>query len=333
MSEWIDFKELRSKLVFDDVLRHYNLKLNVKGEKANGFCPLPTHQGQKRSPSFSADLIRGIWQCFGCHAKGNLLDLCVRLEGLNPADPKELRQGALKVRALFFSPGALSKGDSANPAREPPSQPVLVNAAMDFELQGLDPEHPYLRHRGFTDKTIQHFGLGFCNRGMLKGRVAIPLHDIAGKLVGYAGRLTRDDQVSEANPKYKFPGARERKGTTLEFRKSLLLYNANRIAGPVDHLFVVEGFPATWWLWQHEYRNVVALMGSDCSDVQGEAIVKLVKPDGIIWAMPDGNNAGDHCAHTIFETVAPERCVRWVSLSNNEQPTDFVGDELTALLV
>src|SRR5207248_900486 len=158
------------------------------------------------------------------HAKGNVLDLCVRLEGLNPADSKELRQGALKVREVFLLRGSSPKSNSPKPApaATAPSQPVVVNAPMDFELQGLDADHPYLRDRGFTEETIRHFSLGFCNRGLLKGRIAIPLHDPNGQLVGYAGRFTRDEQVHEANPKYKFPGARERKGTVLEFRKSLL---------------------------------------------------------------------------------------------------------------
>jgi DNA primase len=115
------------------------------------------------------------------------------------------------------------------------------------------------------------------------------LHDPQGWLVGYAGRITDDKLVSEKCPKYLFPGTRERNGVSLEFRKSLLLYNAHRIDKPVDHLFVVEGFPSTWWLWQHEYGNVVALMGADCSEAQANLIADLVKRDGRVWLMPDGN--------------------------------------------
>ena len=192
-------------------------------------------------------------------------------------------------------------------------------------------DHPYLKERGFTDETIRHFGLGFCNRGMLKGRIAIPLHDPQGQLVGYGGRITKDTLISEKCPKYLVPGEREKDGKLLEFRKSLLLYNAHRIAGPVDHLFVVEGFPATWWLWQGEYRNVAGLMGSSCSDEQGKLIVDLVKPDGMVWLMPDGNEAGVQCAHSAFERVAPHRFVRWVRLGENEQPNDFQTDELAVL--
>src|SRR6266850_1508374 len=88
----------------------------------------------------------------------------------------------------------------------------LVNAPLDFELKTLGFDHPYLRTRGFTEKTIKEFGLGYCSKGYLAGRIAIPLHDEQGQLVGYAGRIVDDSLVSEDNPRYKFPGERARKG-------------------------------------------------------------------------------------------------------------------------
>ncbi len=93
--------------------------------------------------------------------------------------------------------------------------PVVVNPPLGFELKDLDAEHPYLLSRGFTPETIEHFGLGFCSRGLLKDRVAIPLHDMAGALVGYAGRVVDDSLITEDNPRYRFPGERERDGKVL----------------------------------------------------------------------------------------------------------------------
>jgi DNA primase len=328
---WIDFKQLRTTLKFQEVLDHYQVKVTVKGERATGFCPLPSHQGQRRSPSFSLHLPRGIWQCFGCHAKGNVLDFACRMEGFNPDDPKELRRAALKIRDIFRIDTTAQP--SAKPAATVTSSAkVLVNPPIDFELRTLDPDHPYLKERGFMPETIKHFGLGYCNRGMLKGRAAIPLHNPQGQLVGYAGRLTKDAEISEQSPKYLFPGTREKDGVKLEFRKSLLLYNAHRIRGPVDHLFVVEGFPAAWALWQAEFRNAVALMGSSCSVEQGELIVAMTKPDGRVWVIPDGDKAGEQCAKSMFEHVSPHRFCRWMCLGKDLQPTDFPKDGLVRLL-
>jgi DNA primase len=327
---WIDFKELRAKLRMPEVLEHYKVKLNVKGVRATGFCPLATHRGKRNSPSFSVDLDRGVWKCFGCGKQGNCFELALRLQGFNPDHRNELREGALKLRDVFFSKGLSQQ--SPKIVSKVVDKPTLTNQPMDFELQSLDATHPYLRERGFTEETIAHFGLGFTNRGMLKNRIAIPLHDPLGQLVGYAGRLTRDDQISEKNPKYLFPGNRERDGKVLQFRKSLLLYNAHQIVEPVDHLFVVEGFPAAWWLRQAKYCNVVALMGSSCSEEQGKLIVERVKPDGKVWLVPDGNEAGVRCAYDLFATVSPYRFVRWLRLAENEQPTDYPADDFAALM-
>jgi DNA primase len=332
MIGWIDFKELRSKLSFSEVLALYNIQLKPKGERATGYCPLPTHQGKRKTPSFSVNLKRRIWQCFGCRTGGNVLDFCARMEGFNPNNPHELRKAALKIVEKFkIDSGAPEDSPFAPSRAESPN--VLVNPPIDFELKTLDPNHPYLKERGFTEETIRRFGLGYCNRGMLKGRIAIPLHDPKGKLVGYAGRLTKDENINEQNPKYRFPGEREKNGVQIEFRKSLLLYNVHNIVAPVDHLFVVEGFPAMWWLWQAEYRNTVALMGSSCSEKQAELIVDIVKPDGRVWVMPDGNEAGDSCAMSVIEQVAPYRFIRWVRLGKDRQPTDLPADELPAMFV
>ena len=110
--------------------------------------------------------------------------------------------------------------------------PVVVNEPLDFELKGLDQSHPYLLDRGFSPETIAYFGLGVAARGSLKGRLAIPLHDKEGRLIGYAGRLIDDSQVSADNPRYSFPANRERDGVVREFRKSELVYNASRLKNP-----------------------------------------------------------------------------------------------------
>jgi DNA primase len=218
----------------------------------------------------------------------------------------------------------VAKAPASQPAK---NLPVVINPPLDFELQNLDPDHPYLKSRRFLPETIKHFGLGYCNRGLMKGRVVIPLHDTDDNLVGYAGRLADDLEVSEYNPKYKFPSSRERDGKLLEFRSSHLVYNANRLTWPMEDLIVVEGFPSVWWLTQHRYADCVALMGNSCSDEQARIIVSGLVPDGRVWIMSDGDSGGEYCAESIFAQIAPYRCVRWVKLSHG-QPTDYTPGDL-----
>ena len=223
MTGWINFKELRGKLNFEEVLQHYGVEVKRRGDQHQGFCPLPGHHGKKSSASFSANLTRGIFQCFGCGAKGNVLEFAAMMEKVNLEDGAAFRGVALQLQEQFCPGNAGPPKTRAKPEPkerreiEPASaSPAAVNAPLDFELKGLDAGHSYLLTRGFLPETITHFGLGFCSRGSLKDRVAIPLHDHKGHLVGYAGRVVDDSRVGEENPKYRFPSKRERDGAIFE---------------------------------------------------------------------------------------------------------------------
>jgi DNA primase len=335
MTNWIDIKELRKQLDFGKVLQHYGVELKLTGDQHHGFCPLPLHNGKKNSPSFSANLKRGIWQCFGCGKKGNVLDFAVLMEGANPKKGEDVRRVALELNERFLSDedSALNSNNEENNEISPLSEEdeVVVNRPLDFKLKGLDASHPYLLKRGFTAETIKDFGLGYCSRGLLRDRIAIPLQDAEGKLLGYAGRVVDDKTISEDNPKYKLPGRRERKGITYEFKKSLLLYNTHRIAGPVQDLIVVEGFASVWWLTQAGIPNVVALMGASCSSEQARIISALVPPEGCVWIFTDGDAGGERCAEDIFLHIATHCAIRWARLEDVEQPTDFRRNILVRL--
>jgi DNA primase len=362
--EWIDFKELRQRLKLGDVLRHYRIDLKANGQRATGLCPLPTHpkRGEgKRTASFSVSFDRGLWNCFGCRAGGNAFDLAIRMEGKDPGSSDDVRSVALKIvrefgidsresnaaeapkrprtgrtaRGANGSAGRHSDAPQAEKSTESPtsnaSLPVVVNAALDFELRQLDPTHRYLFDRGFTADTIAYFGLGFCSRGLLKDRIAIPLHDPAGQLVGYAGRIVDDKLIDDDHPKYLLPGPRERDGKRYELHKSELLYNAHRVEES-ETLIVVEGFASVWWLDQHGFRDVVALMGCSCSERQADLICERLTHEGTLIVLTDGDDAGRECAGDIFRIVGDRRRCRYASLDDGEQPTDLGSEALAGFL-
>lgn len=335
MRTWINFKELRAKLVFEEVLGHYKVTIQRKGDQHHGFCPLPNHQGKGNSPSFSANLTRGIFHCFGCGAKGNVLEFAAYMSGVNPEDGDALRTVALELQQRFL-PGGTSRAPKALihlPPTAQTSPEIRTNVPLDFELKDLDASHPYVASRGISSEIARHFGIGFCSRGVLKGRLAVPLRNQTGQLLGYSGRVVDDATISEDNPRYRFPSRRERGGVIYEFRKGLFLYNGFRFQAPVDDLIVVEGFVSVWWLTLNSHPNTVALMGSDCSDEQAELIVRAVKPNGRIWMMPDGDEAGKRAFESVALKVAPHRFVRWVRLPAERQPTDLDCESLRSCLV
>ena len=332
MSSWVNFKELRAKLDFEAVLRHYGVDVKRKGEQHMGYCPLPNHKGKKNSVSFSANLERGIFKCFGCGASGNVLEFAALMENVDLEDGAAFRKVAVALQKQFCPQIGAAPPDKELekkvPKAEVKSLPIVINPPLDFELKDVDPAHPYLLGRGFAPETIAHFGLGFCSRGSVKDRVAIPLRDQKGRLIGYAGRLVDDAKVTEENPRYRLPSKRVRGGTMIEFRKTLFLYNGFRMEAPLNDLIVVEGFASVWWIHQNFYPHVVATMGADCSERQAELIVSLVNARGRIWILPDGDDAGRRFAQSVLLQVSPHRFVRWIKIEEGSQPTDLSGEHL-----
>lgn len=320
---WINFKELRARLNFEDVLRHYQVEVRRKGEQHLGPCPFPGHPKEKRGNTFSANIPRGIFQCFACHAKGNALDFCGLMAGVDIANGAELRKVAVEVQRKFFPDGA-SRRTKPVPKEKSPPPAAKVNAPLDFALKGLDGAHPFFEEMGLSEETVAHFGLGYCSRGLLEGRIAIPLHSTDAELVGYAGLSVSDDE-----PRYLYPEDRERNGAKLSFRKDRLLYNAHQIKAPCEDLVIVEEIESAWWLHQCGFESVIAAMGSAFSEERAEALSALLSPRGRLWVMPSGTDEGASLARSVVEHVARHRFVRWVGLGVDRKPTDFSKEEIS----
>ena len=54
------------------------------------------------------------------------------------------------------------------------------NKPLKFHLE-LDPTHAYLSERGLTPETVAEFGIGYCGKGVMAGRIA--MRDV--KIDGY----------------------------------------------------------------------------------------------------------------------------------------------------
>jgi DNA primase len=96
------------------------------------------------------------------------------------------------------------------------------------------------------------FGVGFCQKGSMQGRVCVPIHNAQGNLVGYAGRwIGEPETLPKGEEKWKLPAG---------FHKSLELFNLHRVRR-CRQLVVVEGFFDAIRL--HGLRiGAVALMGT-----------------------------------------------------------------------
>lgn len=342
---WVDFKTVKAQASFETVLNHYAINLKRKGSELTGVCPF--HEDTKAS--FHVNLDKKAFNCFGCGAKGNIIDFVAKKEGTtlkqsaslvaelcgivadvksSSVDDSEAK-GRKKNKDADVSPikqpedkGKVEEAASEDGFEEPAAiSPRVANKPLGFTLT-LDASHSYLKRRGLNDETIERFGLGYCDRGILRGRIAIPIHNERGELLAYAGRLIEDAEKSTSGvEKYRFPQ---------NFHKSLVLFNLNRVPEDADCIVVVEGYFSVFWLTQCGHDNVVALMGTSLSQRQKELICERFKRVMLFF---DGDDAGRKASFAIAHELAKSVWVRVIPYLADLQPDKVASSDLNDLLL
>jgi DNA primase len=333
-SKFVDFKAVKAAITMEQVLEHYGLLTKFKriGDSLSGPCPI--HKGNN-STQFRVSTTKNVWNCFSeCKNGGNTLDFIAKMD-----DVSILAAANKAIEWFHLDPEEMS-ADSPEEASEPArngevprpkpaarTAPVQENGApnkpLQFRLDKLERSHPYLAERGLDLETIVDFGVGFCAKGMMAGRIAIPIHNAEGNVVAYAGRFP--GEPSDDAPKYKLPPG---------FRKSLELYNIDRASKePVETtLVIVEGFFGCMKLQQHGCRKVVALMGSTMSAAQEELIRKHTDCNSQVIVMLDEDEAGLAGREDIATRLSKFCFVKVHTFEKEgQQPEDLSAEEVKQL--
>jgi Toprim domain-containing protein/DNA primase-like protein len=312
---WVDFKQVKADVAIEQVLAHYGVHLRrIGATELRGRCPLPTHSSSRSRDSFAVNIARNVWSCRslscmqarGGGPGGNILDLVALMENCS------IRDAALRLQD--WSGAAPERFIVPRISR--PDPVAAENPPLRFALQYVDATHPYLTSRGVTPQTVRTFGLGlYTGKGLLRGRIVIPIHNASGELIAYAGRA-----IDGQEPKYRFPAG---------FRKSLVLFNLHRaIATKARIVLVVEGFFDAIAVHQAGYP-AVGLMGSTLSRPQVELLVSHFDR-GVL--MLDGDDAGRQGAAAIHAVLKGRMSVTAISLDDGSQPDQLPTDQLGNLI-
>ncbi len=170
-----DFIEriLESSNLVDLISQYTSLK--PSGSGLMGRCPFPDHP--EKTPSFSVSEIKQVYNCFGCHKKGNILTFLRDLQGLSFVDAIEF----LARRANIEIP---EQGFSAVESRDTVLRRRIIklnHLALDYftsrlqlfgkldgkKLNGQENQNTdetvlgYLEKRGLSQDSIETFQLGY----------------------------------------------------------------------------------------------------------------------------------------------------------------------------
>lgn len=201
-------------------------------------CYCPFHRNTD-TPSFAVNKENGTYICFSpaCDVKGKLVSLVMEVARLNIFQAKRLiekNEGA-KIPIAEEIDRILAKKDELTsfPADK-------INEMADAFWDSA--AHEYMRNRGFDDKTLAYFQVGYSR---IKHLVAVPVHDWDGNPVGVIGRTIEGKrfQNSKKIPTHK------------------TLFNIHRAKKVGETVIIVESSMDAMRLHQVGFPNVVATCG------------------------------------------------------------------------
>jgi len=283
-TSFVSFAEVKRAVTMEAVLTRYGLfgALTPKGKNLVGPCPFCKGKSARQ---FQVNPLKNAWYCFGCKAGGNVLDFVAKCEDVS------VRAAALKLDS-WFELGLQGEASPAEPPaasaerapaeREPPPAPEEMlpaeNPPLTFALKTLNPSHAELGVLGLRTEAIERFGAGYCTKGLLKGRLAIPIHNSGGELVAYAGLAVRDDE----SPRYLFPP---------KFCPELEIFNLHRFpdfareGGP---LYLAPEIAGVLQLAEAGEVAVLGLFNGSLSGKQEEAITDVLSSFGELVLVGEG---------------------------------------------
>ncbi|MFI3315242.1 MAG: DNA primase [Rikenellaceae bacterium] len=332
--------------------------LKKKGVNYQACCPFHN----EKTPSFVVSPSKGLYKCFGCGEGGNVINFVMKHESMSYVE-------ALKYVAKRY--GIEVKESELSPERKKELDEKESMLSLNIFAQGYFSEQltatsegrnialTYFRERGFSDQTIQKFGLGYCpdsgssfsnaainahfkeefmvstgltviNNGggywdRFTGRVIFPITSFTGRVIGFGGRTMRSDKKVA-----KYLNSPE----SAIYHKSDTLYGISQSKKAIsaqDKAILVEGYTDVISLHQAGVENVVASSGTSLTKGQVQLVKRLTHNVTVIY---DGDAAGIKASLRGIDIILAEGVnVRVVLMPEGEDPDSFArshtAEELT----
>lgn len=164
MTKFVDFQQVKEHCSMRKAVELLGLTVKQQNQQLRGACPTCASGGD-RVLAITPD--RNLFYCFSAQVGGDQIELVVHIKGCSKPEAAQFLMGDNKTTS--------SPNSSPTPADGFPP--------LDY----LDHEHPSVLAVGFAPEDAERLGIGYANKGILRGTVAIPLRTPEGVLVGYAG--------------------------------------------------------------------------------------------------------------------------------------------------
>lgn len=325
--------------------------LRRRGINLIGLCPFHN----EKTPSFTVSPAKGIFKCFGCGKGGNVVNFVMEHESLSY--PEALKWLARKYNIEVVDEEETEEEKQLKDERE--SLMIVSAFAHKYFVRMLWDDNEgrtiglsYLRERGLRDDILKKFEVGYAPGGKspfteaaqkqgykieflektgltikrddwirdrFAGRVIFPVHNLAGRVIAFGGRILKKD-TQEA----KYINSPESE----IYHKSHVLYGifqAKREISLLGKCFLVEGYTDVLSMHQAGIFNVVASSGTALTVEQIRLIKRFTQNITIIY---DGDEAGIKASLRGIDLVLEEGMnVKVLLLPQGEDPDSFARNK------
>lgn len=344
-----DIDRLRDSASIVDVVSGYTTLKKSGTNRFVGLCPFHT----EKTPSFSVDVAKGLWHCFGaCGEGGNLYQFIQKAENLpfpeavewlarktgfvlhyEEARPGEAQQKGLNARliaaneaaARFFHEMLFTSSDAAEARRYLEARGFGKDVAERWRLgyaPGRDALVRHLQAKRFTPDEIlkAHLGRRSEKDGSLydffRQRITFPTWNLQGDVVAFGGRALGDQQ-----PKYL------NTSDTPVFSKSRLMYGLDRAKSAIARgaAVVVEGYTDVIALHEAGITEAVATNGVALSDSHFEQLKKFSSRAVLMFDADEAGKGATERGFGAHHRIGLEVLV--APLPPGRDPADVVAGE------
>lgn len=292
------------------------LEGRVQGDEYNITCPNPGHADS--SPSCDVNLETGLWNCFSCGAKGDLVRLYHLVTGVPMEQAVErLRSGnPLDVLRSMGSRLAKMRFRPIPPGSRRPKLPDFNSYQSAWARRDKLRE---LRARGFNDATLSAFGVQWVEEQELHNREGkpfnltnswgIPVVDTDNLLMAWCYRRSR--WSGDWQPKYLYSDGVEVAD----------LWFGLQFHAEAREIAIVEGaFDAMWF---HQCGvPALALLGAE----MGQRKIMWLQRYRSVTLVGDFDVAGHRWVERVGDMLGgrmPVRVARYASWMNSDDPQEL----------
>ena len=326
--------------------------LKKRGANLIGVCPFHN----EKTPSFNVNPARNIFKCFGCGKAGDSAKFLMEHEHFTY--PEALRYLAKKYNIKIEEKEQTAEELMQQSIREKMfninefADKYFVDTLWNTD-EGKTIGLQYFRERGYLNPIIEKFHLGYSptlwdafttyakqngysdelleqigfsikgNKGLYDryhGRVMFPIHNLTGRVIGFGGRILKND------PEKKLAKYQNSPESEIYDKKQTLygIYFAKNAIAKNDECILVEGYFDVLRMHQIGIENVVASSGTSLTMEQIRLVKRYTKNITMLY---DGDSAGIHAALRGTDMILGEGMnVRIVVLPPEHDPDTFGRD-------